>query len=35
MQGAEHVGELLDRRADLRGLLPLADVVHEAVRWAA
>jgi hypothetical protein len=29
------VTDLLDGRHELRGVLPLADLIHEAVRWAA
>jgi hypothetical protein len=30
-----HVKDLLDRRADLAGTIPLADLVHDASTWAA
>jgi hypothetical protein len=26
---------LLDRRPDLGGVVPMADLIHECVRWAA
>ena len=29
------VNTLLDQRAELRGVLGLADLVHDSVRWAA
>jgi hypothetical protein len=32
---ALHVAALLDRREELQGVLGLADLVHDSVRWAA
>lgn len=29
------VSGLLGRRADLEGVVPMADLIHESVRWAA
>jgi hypothetical protein len=29
------VNLLLARRADLEGVVPMADLIHESVRWAA
>lgn len=29
------VNGLLERRADLGGVVPMADLIHESVRWAA
>ena len=29
------VNGLLQRRADLEGVVPMADLIHESVRWAA
>jgi hypothetical protein len=29
------VGTILDQRSDLQGVLDLADLVHDAARWAA
>ena len=29
------VNGLLDRRSDLEGVCPMADLIYEAVRWAA
>ncbi|MCD4532813.1 hypothetical protein LRP67_01770 [Nocardioides sp. cx-169] len=26
---------LLERRPDLEGVVPMADLIHESVRWAA
>lgn len=32
---AQGVTRLMEERADLRGVLPLADLVDDAVRWTA
>lgn len=32
---SRHVHDLLDRRADLQGVSPLADLIHDATHWAA
>jgi hypothetical protein len=32
---AEHLARLMAQRDDLRGVLPLADLVDDGVRWTA
>jgi hypothetical protein len=32
---ARHLAELMDRRPDLFGVYPAADLVADAVRWSA
>lgn len=31
----QSVNQLLDRRSDLHGVVKMADLIHDAVRWAA
>lgn len=32
---ARSVAQLMEQRAELRGVLPLADLVEESLRWTA